>query len=1126
MRIVKTLLFGVLFLSGCFSSSSESDKSSGPSVLAQQDQTREGVFGISPTQIELRWKQNASYTGVRVYSVESGTKQVVTTSAKGIISVLKNRTYFLKVHGMSSAGIQSTSEISSYQFRTWDTFDRATWEMTSDSNDVISGSVYKIQWSYEPWKDLAPGDGVTSNTIMRCYFTSDAGTVTTLDGLVEAKSMVVSAASINQSGNVKVNCEVRYADGTVSQNTKFANFVFRPAIKSCTTSENSKLTVYDQSFQCSMDSVLGSSGSSYQFQLSSRNTCGFLKVDPTGKVIEGIPDDSNVGTCNLVYVVKTAGWTSTDFIQSISVINRAAKWIKTPTDMTIQEISRNDVAVGGANASAPNPTTLAPNVVYTAHVLSSQINTDKAAQGLMKGKVFGSYKIRPTNDTCSNFGTVFSSPQYFATSGATNPHEGINPITGEVYFQPLEYFQGKCTLTIYFDDGHATSNLSSDYVININVIGYNDPPVISSGPVASGGIYNCGAQCYTGISYEAVFTTHAGGINSAYPLITGEPDQKTFLKPGNCVSSDPSLHIPYCTLDPRTGRVVIQFKATSIPTTMPTIRLVVSDTGDHTNPGMPSAANPKLTGTSNTCLTGGTTCQTFPKSNLDSQVYSFKVDVGSFNLPLKPALIIRQGACLMCHANITGDVITDFADTVAKNRFSIDSGEATEAIGWGSIDRLDGTLYVKRAEFTRAKNPGFMDSTSYQAPSGTMLEKPLSASVPLVDFLKSPSWKRNGSAFINSSWVPKARSYVAVCDKQGTVFDGNGKWGQCITDPARIPTIKDVLPSNEPMEFMTISSPIATDIQQMAQKSNGLASAINWSSSSPDVQPTYMVGPFSGLSVSSTQPAATVFPGETPKTTSAPYVRNEKGTAIECYGDVIVKGNLFLDSPTFKTDTGGCTLYVDGVVIFHGENQKDGITVLNTEGSNPNAGGWVAISSDRAILFGMSLRMMDDARRWYNTDGRTGIESAAMSFGRSIFVPQGDECFKSSTNEVFKTCTPSAAEGLLKLSGFTTTNALYNDNTAPTVPGLAGWDWGTVNYSKLMVNAPNIGSRYLGSFKGSIIVDYALFRLGNLTFTFDTVFQGVVPFPRLQTIKSTENQLPRVIFDAGRCSGPTDPRCL
>ncbi len=86
-------------------------------------------------------------------------------------------------------------------------------------------------------------------------------------------------------------------------------------------------------------------------------------------------------------------------------------------------------------------------------------------------------------------------------------------------------------------------------------------------------------------------------------------------------------------------------------------------------------------------------------------------------------------------------------------------------------------------------------------------------------------------------------------------------------------------------------------------------------------------------------------------------------------------------------------------------------------------------------------------------------------------------------------------------------------------PGLAGWDQGVVNYNQLMINAPVISSRYLGTFTGSIISDYILFRLGDLSFAFDSVFAGIVPFPRLQTIKSQRNGQPRVIFDAGPCTG-------
>ncbi len=68
------------------------------------------------------------------------------------------------------------------------------------------------------------------------------------------------------------------------------------------------------------------------------------------------------------------------------------------------------------------------------------------------------------------------------------------------------------------------------------------------------------------------------------------------------------------------------------------------------------------------------------------------------------------------------------------------------------------------------------------------------------------------------------------------------------------------------------------------------------------------------------------------------------------------------------------------------------------------------------------------------------------------------------------------------------------------IPGLedAGCREETIDYSHLLLNAPQVHGRYKGSFKGLVIAEFALFRLGSSNFEFDPVFKRVAVLPRLK----------------------------
>jgi hypothetical protein len=62
----------------------------------------------------------------------------------------------------------------------------------------------------------------------------------------------------------------------------------------------------------------------------------------------------------------------------------------------------------------------------------------------------------------------------------------------------------------------------------------------------------------------------------------------------------------------------------------------------------------------------------------------------------------------------------------------------------------------------------------------------------------------------------------------------------------------------------------------------------------------------------------------------------------------------------------------------------------------------------------------------------------------------------------------------------------------------AGCREDNLSFSRLLLNAPQVHSRYKGDFKGLIIAELVLFRLGKSNFEFDPVFKSVPVLPRLK----------------------------
>ncbi len=264
---------------------------------------------------------------------------------------------------------------------------------------------------------------------------------------------------------------------------------------------------------------------------------------------------------------------------------------------------------------------------------------------------------------------------------------------------------------------------------------------------------------------------------------------------------------------------------------------------------------------------------------------------------LQPALAVRGISCLMCHADVRANVITDFGH---GNSWYLGGEQASfdvtqnwynnVASSWQSAAQIRGSLVVPNAEVTRA-------AQSVLGPDYTNL--PL---LKLDEFLNIPyrvNWNFIGEPAITISPVTLKVQPEPGKDK--------------------------VIAKNE----IIIRAPTETEILDLApslRDSNEVSGAIR-RNSLEELQLVQRLG-----------------------SEGKNYTTNQADIPFQCANaDIIVKGTLYLNNLRVNASN-GCRLYVSGTVFIEGPITYTG------EGPNHN----IQISSANAIVMGISVSRLQD----------------------------------------------------------------------------------------------------------------------------------------------------------------------
>jgi hypothetical protein len=295
---------------------------------------------------------------------------------------------------------------------------------------------------------------------------------------------------------------------------------------------------------------------------------------------------------------------------------------------------------------------------------------------------------------------------------------------------------------------------------------------------------------------------------------------------------------------------------------------------------------------------------------------------------LQPALAVRGIACLMCHADIRANIITDFGHGsdwyLGGPNVSLDQAGAPQstfswfsdlASSWQSAIQIVGQVYVPNAAVT----PGAQASLG-----PNFAGQPL---IQLKDLMTTP--------------------FQAAWNFDNNALEAKSPMSMKITPPAGADPVvaKDKI---------VIRAPDISEISALA----------------PDL--FNAAGPSGVKRVGSSIPVEFITGGSG----SAAYLTNDPANALNCAGqDIVVKGTLYLRGLNINAQ-GGCRLYVSGSVFI-----EDGITYVGKM-ENQN----LQITSASAIVMGISL-----SRLQYRlvTDHRAVNISGSISYAdRSAQVLQ------------------------------------------------------------------------------------------------------------------------------------------
>jgi hypothetical protein len=205
----------------------------------------------------------------------------------------------------------------------------------------------------------------------------------------------------------------------------------------------------------------------------------------------------------------------------------------------------------------------------------------------------------------------------------------------------------------------------------------------------------------------------------------------------------------------------------------------------------------------------------------------------------------------------------------------------------------------------------------------------------------------------------------------------------------------------------------------------------------------------------------------------------EASGRLNCDGDLVVRGPLYLENLEISTNT-GCRLYVIGSVFIYGP-----IEYLSDNNNN------LQITSSKSISMGLGT-VINAAGENCDPSGRYATDTAHN--GTSSLVNRYSTFWTVPGNYVRQSASPKAYGDSIIAEA-----KLIEAKKGPLYDATCRSEGRMVSYEHLLLNAPIVHSRYEGDFKGTVIAEFSIMSLGMFKFEFDPVFKTVPVWPFLDS---------------------------
>lgn len=401
----------------------------------------------------------------------------------------------------------------------------------------------------------------------------------------------------------------------------------------------------------------------------------------------------------------------------------------------------------------------------------------------------------------------------------------------------------------------------------------------------------------------------------------------------------------------------------------------------------------------------------------------------------RPALAVRAADCMLCHANIRGDVISDF--------------------GYKSTGDTGEDMFFRKGRYDGNNANAYNTSHSVGDPntSGWMTAK-IDGNLyfPKINFASLPALP-NGE----TRMVPKSPVYV-----EGGVTKSAANFYEYLdkiyfADKTRVKTLQE--------KEVYIGAPTEAQI-----KSAGRLSASN---------------PVTYIKNDAEQPDLSGF---VRVTANGKDFYTNSGDMV-CDGDLFVDGVVHFKNLRLKTEN-GCRVHTTKTVFISGAIEYvDEFALSNLQ-----------ITSSRAIYMGTGM-CYDCYPDNYNVNFSVSRSGNTRHWANSLRGRQNMDGYETVIYQDFIKVSNSPADIPRPAAGvdvaayyaqkFQELGVTLVDSSNPFN------NTSNTPFRRLLLNAPDVQSRYNGKFEGTIIAEFALWKLGQFTFQYDSVFTAVPIFPLL-----------------------------